>query len=125
MQIFFASYELEVLHYGLLILEKTHPIFKKFITFKNKGVLNLNFVNLYKSLASIMHKSHMEFFLLRMDRYHFVIIMCQHWAHYKACDGLWAKFLFAGFWSTQPCQAPFFLHSENPKYTMLAYLDNL
>jgi hypothetical protein len=28
MQKSFASYELEVLHYGLLIVEKTHPIFK-------------------------------------------------------------------------------------------------
>jgi hypothetical protein len=28
MQIFFASYELEVLHYGLLILEKINPILK-------------------------------------------------------------------------------------------------
>jgi hypothetical protein len=28
MQKSFASHELEVLHYGLLIVEKTHPIFK-------------------------------------------------------------------------------------------------
>jgi hypothetical protein len=28
MQKSFASYELEVLHYGLLIVEKTHPILK-------------------------------------------------------------------------------------------------
>jgi hypothetical protein len=28
MQKSFASYELEVLHYGLLILEKTNPILK-------------------------------------------------------------------------------------------------
>jgi len=30
-----------------------------------------------------MHKSHMKK-LLKMDRFHLVIIMCQHCAHYKA-----------------------------------------
>jgi hypothetical protein len=31
-----------------------------------------------------MRKSHMKKNMLKMDRYHFVIIMCQHCAHYKA-----------------------------------------
>ncbi len=32
-----------------------------------------------------MYKSHMEKKLLEIDRYHHVIIMCQHYAHCKAC----------------------------------------
>jgi len=31
-----------------------------------------------------MHKSHMQKKLPRMDRYHLVIILCQHYAHCKA-----------------------------------------
>jgi hypothetical protein len=68
MQKGFTSYELKVLHYGLLTVEKTKPFLKKFIAFKNQGVLNLNYAKLYKSVAFIMHKSHMKFVLLRMDR---------------------------------------------------------
>jgi hypothetical protein len=36
MQKSFASYELEVLHYGLLNVEKTHPIFKSSQHLKTK-----------------------------------------------------------------------------------------
>jgi hypothetical protein len=36
MQKSFASYELEVLHYGLLIVEKTHLIFKSPLHLKTK-----------------------------------------------------------------------------------------
>jgi hypothetical protein len=39
-------------------LLKNHTYFKKSIAFK--GVLSLNFSNIYKSLAFTMHKSHME-----------------------------------------------------------------
>ncbi len=45
--------------------------------------------------------------MLKMDRYHFFIIMCQHRAHYKACKmDFGPRFFLAIFRSTQPCQDP-------------------
>jgi hypothetical protein len=41
-------------------LLKKHTLFKKFHSIFKKGVLGLNFLNLYKSLASTMYKSYME-----------------------------------------------------------------
>jgi len=84
MQKSFASYELKVLHYGLLNAEQTHLIFKSLYHLKKKIVLNLKFSHLFKSLTSIIHKLHGKK-LLVMDRYHLAIIMCQHCAHYKSC----------------------------------------
>jgi hypothetical protein len=39
----FASFELEVLPYGLLTTKKTHPIFKSLSHFKKEGVLSFSF----------------------------------------------------------------------------------
>jgi hypothetical protein len=49
-----------------------------------------------------MHKSHMEF-----KKEEGQISFCHHHVSTLSLqNGLWAKFFFARFWSTQPCQDP-------------------
>jgi len=61
MQKSFVSYELKVSCYELLNMEKT-TIFLKVHNIQNKGVLNSNFIDLYKSIAFTMHKSNMHYY---------------------------------------------------------------
>jgi hypothetical protein len=99
MQKNFASYELEVIHYGFFTVAKldlVHNIYKK------KG---LTFKKLYKSLAPTNSQVTYGNVLLIMDRYHFVIVMCRRCAHCKACKmDFGPSFFFVEFWSTQLCQ---------------------
>jgi hypothetical protein len=42
-----------------------------------------------------------------MDRYHFVIIMCQHYAHYKACKmDFMPSFFLLGFGPSNHAKTP-------------------